>query len=129
MPELPKIISRAREMKQELMGKTIAGIGNAYVHDILFMARLHPLRSIDTLSIEEIEGLAKAIHKGLQSSIDKGGAFYELNIYGKPGGFKAEDILIGYREGKPCQICGIAIEKVKTGNTSSFVCPSCQRLA
>jgi formamidopyrimidine-DNA glycosylase len=106
----------------------IAGIGNAYIHDILFMARLHPLRSIDTLTVEEINGLAEATHKGLQTSIDKGGAFYEMNIYGKPGGFKMEDIQIGYREGKPCPICGTAIEKIKTGSTSSFVCSNCQRL-
>lgn len=120
---------RKGNIKSFLLNQSyIAGIGNAYIHDILFMARIHPMRAIDTLTALEIRGLAKSIHNGLQTSINKGGAFYEVNLYGKPGGFKAEDILIGYREGKPCPVCGTAIEKVKTGNTSSFVCSSCQRL-
>jgi formamidopyrimidine-DNA glycosylase len=106
----------------------IAGIGNAYVHDILFLAKLHPLRAIETLTQAEVTGLARAIRKGLQPSIRKGGAFYEVNLHGKRGGFKMKDILIGYREGKPCPVCGTSIEKMKTGSTSSFICPSCQPL-
>jgi formamidopyrimidine-DNA glycosylase len=106
----------------------IAGIGNAYVHDILFMARLHPLRKIHTLNECEIETLAKAIEKGLRPSAEKGGAFYEVNLYGKPGRFKAGNILIGYKEGKACPACGARIEKIKTGSTSTFICPSCQPL-
>ena len=106
----------------------IAGIGNAYVHDVLFMARLHPSRPIHTLTDGEVERLAEAINGGLQPSIDKGGAFYELNLYGQKGGFTMEDILIGYKDGKPCPVCGTAIEKIKTSSTSSFICPSCQLL-
>ena len=65
----------------------IAGIGNAYIHDILFLAGLHPLRPLATLSDEEISRLQHAIHAGLQPSIDKGGAFYEVNLHGQKGGF------------------------------------------
>jgi len=106
----------------------ISGIGNAYIHDILFLARLHPLRQINTMSNGEIEALANAIDHGLQPSIEAGGAFYEVNLYGKPGGFTAENLLIGYREGKPCPVCGTPIEKIKTGSTASFICPQCQPL-
>jgi formamidopyrimidine-DNA glycosylase len=120
---------RRGSIKSFLLNQSlIAGIGNAYVHDVLFMARLHPLRPIDTLTDGEVDGLAEAINGGLQSSIDKGGAFYELNLYGQKGGFTMEDILIGYQDGKPCPICGTAIEKIRTGSTSSFICPSCQPL-
>jgi len=104
----------------------LAGIGNAYVHDILFLARLHPLRQINTLDDQEISRLSDAIHAGLQPSVDKGGAFYEVTIYGEKGGFTKEDILIGYREGEPCPECSTEIIKIKTGSTSSFICPSCQ---
>ena len=104
----------------------IAGIGNAYVHDILFLAKLHPLRQINTLEEENIQRLHQAIHDGLQPSVDKGGAFYEINLYGEKGGFTADDIIIGYREGEPCPVCQTEIEKIKTGSTSSFICPSCQ---
>jgi formamidopyrimidine-DNA glycosylase len=106
----------------------IAGIGNAYIHDILFLARLHPLRTINTLTDAEIDALAQAIHDGLQPSIDKGGAFYEMGLDGQKGGFTMDDILIGYKEDKPCPICDTPIEKIKTGSTSSFICPHCQSL-
>ena len=106
----------------------IAGIGNAYVHDILFLAGLHPLRTIDTMSDEEVEALWNGIQKGLKPALRKRGAFYERDLYGKRGGFKMKDIIVGYREGKPCPSCGDTIVKMKTGSTSSFVCPKCQPL-
>jgi len=118
---------RRRQIKSFLLDQVnVAGIGNAYIHDILFLARLHPKRTADTLSDAEIDALAGAIHDGLQPSLDKGGAFYEVGLRGQQGGFTADDLLIGYREGKPCPGCGTAIEKIKTGSTSSFICPRCQ---
>ena len=58
----------------------------------------------------------------------KGGAFYEVGLLGQKGGFLLEDIVVGYREGEPCPRCGTAITKIKTGGTSSFICPACQAL-
>jgi formamidopyrimidine-DNA glycosylase len=104
----------------------VAGIGNAYIHDILFLARLHPLRVITSLSDAEIHGLYQAIQDGLRPSLAKGGAFYEMDLYGQKGGFLMEDIIIGYRENSPCPHCGTSIKKIKTGSTSSFICPQCQ---
>jgi formamidopyrimidine-DNA glycosylase len=104
----------------------IAGIGNAYIHDILFLARLHPLRKIPTLSQAEIEALAAGIQGGLRPSLEKGGAFYEMDTFGKKGGFVMEDIRVGYREGQPCPTCATPIVKIKTGGTASFICPACQ---
>ena len=107
----------------------VAGIGNAYIHDILFLAKLHPLRPLASLTDDEVINLQHAIHAGLQPSIDKGGAFYEVNLHGQKGGFQVEDILIGYKEGQPCPVCGTPIQKIKTGiKTSSFICPVCQKL-
>ncbi|MEW5872893.1 MAG: DNA-formamidopyrimidine glycosylase family protein [Chloroflexota bacterium] len=106
----------------------VAGIGNAYIHDILFLAGLHPLRPLNSLSPDEVEKLAQAIQDGLLPSLERGGAFYEQNLYGQPGGFTAEMIRIGYREGQPCPRCAASIEKIKTGGTSSFICPQCQPL-
>lgn len=104
----------------------VAGIGNAYIHDILFLARLHPQRKIESLTGEEIEALAQAIQAGLRPSLEKGGAFYEMDLFGQKGGFQLADILIGYREGQPCPTCGTPVKKIKTGSTSSFICPACQ---
>jgi formamidopyrimidine-DNA glycosylase len=104
----------------------IAGIGNFYIHDILFQSRLHPLRSIQTLSDEEITALARSIHDRLQLSISKGGFYYEVNLYGQKGGFGMGDLVIGYKENQPCPICSTPIQKIKTGSTQSFICPKCQ---
>lgn len=120
---------RRGRIKSTLLDQSrIAGIGNAYIHDILFLARLHPLRGADTLTDGEVDALAEAIRAGLEPSLEKGGAFYEVNLYGQKGGFTMDDILVGYKEGKPCPVCGAPIVKIKTGSTSSFICPSCQPL-
>lgn len=120
---------RSLRVKALLLDQSrIAGIGNAYIHDILFLAGLHPMRYLQSLSDIEIDHLHGAIHAGLEPSIEKGGAFYESNLHGEKGGFGMEDILIGYRAGSPCPTCGSIIEKIRTGSTSSFICPSCQPL-
>ena len=106
----------------------VAGIGNAYAHDILFLARIHPLRKMDSLTPVEIAALYQGIQDGLRPSLALNGAFYEKDIYGKPGGFTLDRILIGYRENAPCPECGTPIVKIKTGSTSSFICPKHQSL-
>lgn len=117
------------KVKQLLLDQTrLCGIGNAYIHDILFFARIHPLRPANSLTPAEIEALVDGIQRGLRPSLEKGGAFYEQTLHGEKGGFQEEDIVIGYREGAPCPICGTPIQKIKTGGTSSFICPTCQPL-
>lgn len=106
----------------------LAGIGNFYIQDILYFARLHPLRKIDSLNEAEIEALWNAIQQGLRPALEQGGAFYELDLYGEKGGFQMESIAIGYREGEPCPTCTTAIQKIKTGSTTSYICPECQKL-
>jgi len=123
------ITGRRGSLKAFLLDQSnLAGIGNAYIHDILFLARLHPQRKLDTLGRDDVTRLAKAIQDGLRPSIRKGGAFYELNLHGKKGGFAKKDIIIGYREGKACPKCRTAIKKIKTGSTSTYICPKCQPL-
>ena len=121
---------RKGRVKSLLLDQDVmAGIGNSYVHDILFLARLHPLRPAAGLTPGEVNALASAIQEILRKSIAKGGAFYEVDLYGEKGGFTLDDILIGYKESQPCPACGAPIEKIKTGSTSSFICPRCQPLA
>ncbi|MBN1921194.1 MAG: hypothetical protein JW892_08125 [Anaerolineae bacterium] len=106
----------------------IAGIGNFYVHDILFQARLHPLRQVNTLTGMEVEVLIQAIRERLAYSLSLGGAAYEVDLYGAKGRFEMAKLLVGYREGQPCPECATPVEKIKTGSTSSFICPRCQPL-
>lgn len=119
--------NREKTIKTILLDQSqIAGIGNAYIHDILFLAHIHPLRPANSLSDQELASLVKAIHQGMEPSIAKNGAFYEVDLFGEKGGFQMEDILVGYREGQPCPVCHSSIIKIKTGSTSSFICPKCQ---
>jgi formamidopyrimidine-DNA glycosylase len=128
--DLRAITSRTRTAIKTLLldQERAAGLGNAYVHDVLFLARRHPLRPANSLTEAEVRGLHQAIHDGLQPSMDKGGAFYETGLHGQPGRFTMDDVLVGYKDGKPCPACGASVIKIKTGGTSSYICPACQPL-
>jgi formamidopyrimidine-DNA glycosylase len=108
--------------------KNVAGIGNVYVQDILFKAKLHPNRKISTLSEKEKSNLYSAIGDILNHSTQLGGLAYEKDFYGHKGKITINEFLIGYKTGKPCPICKTPIEKIKTGSTSSYICPKCQTL-
>jgi formamidopyrimidine-DNA glycosylase len=108
--------------------KRIAGIGNVYVQDPLFLARIHPLRSIATLSDAEITALWKALRQTLQQSIDQGGSAWEQNLYGAKGQWDQRFMHILHLEGQPCPVCGTTIENIKTGSTHTRVCAVCQSL-
>lgn len=108
--------------------KNIAGIGNVYVQDVLFNAKIHPSRAISSLKDKEIAELHKSIKSVLNESIKLGGLAYEKDFYGNKGGYGMEQFKIAYKPGKPCPVCKTTIQKVKTGSTSSFVCPNCQPL-
>lgn len=106
--------------------KRISGVGNVYVQDPLFRAGIHPLRTISTLSDDEISELWQALRETLQASIDHGGSAWEMDLYGKKGSWDSSFFLVAYREGEPCPTCSTTVEKIKTGSTSSYVCPRCQ---
>jgi formamidopyrimidine-DNA glycosylase len=108
--------------------KNIAGIGNVYIQDILFLAKLHPQRAISSLSDKEIEDLHKSMQTVLKESIKLGGLAYEKDFYGNKGKFGMDQFKVGYKEGKPCPVCGTTIQKIKTGSTSTFICPKDQPL-
>ncbi|UCD96756.1 MAG: Fpg/Nei family DNA glycosylase [Candidatus Bathyarchaeota archaeon] len=107
--------------------KNVAGIGNVYIQDILFNSKLHPTRRISTMNAKEIEALYHSMRSVLQESIAMGGLAYERNFFGDKGGFGADQFKIAYKLGRSCPICQTPIEKIKTGATSSFICPKCQK--
>lgn len=121
------LAGRRTRIKNLLLDQNrIAGIGNMYSHDILFEARVHPMRPANSLGPDEGAALWEAMRAVLQRAIDLGGARWELDLHGRPGGFDTEHLAVGYREGEPCPSCGTAVIKLKTGSTSSFICPACQ---
>ncbi|MEG1485856.1 DNA-formamidopyrimidine glycosylase family protein [Lactococcus sp.] len=106
--------------------KNISGIGNMYIHDILFKAGLHPQKKISDLKNSEIESLYKSILEILNFSKSKGSFAYESDFFGQKGGYN--DFIIGYKEDENCPICGNEIVTVKTGSTKSYLCLTCQPL-
>lgn len=103
-----------------------SGIGNAYAHDILWKAKLHPKTKIGSLSETELKGLFGSIREIVERAIELGGL--EPDFFGQGGNMKTFErlFILGYKDGKPCPECGTTIEKIKTGSTASFICPKCQ---
>lgn len=105
--------------------RKIAGIGNYYIHDILFLAKLHPLKKANTISKQKIKKLYQTIIDTFNEAINKQGSFYEQDIYGNKGFYKAD--LVAYKEDEPCPVCETIIIKIKTSSTTSYICPNCQK--
>jgi len=108
--------------------ENVAGIGNVYVQDPLFKARLHPLRKIQTLTNSEIEALHQSIHEVIHHSIRLGGLKYERDLYGQHGRYGPHQFLVAYKPNEPCPNCKTTIVKIRTGSTASYICPKCQKL-
>lgn len=119
------LCGRKKAVKAMLLDQHfLAGLGNYYIHDILFLASIHPQRPANTLSKEEGERLYGVLESRLREAARLRGAAYERDLFDRPGGF--DDDIIGYRQGQPCPVCGGTVEKVKTGATSGYICPNCQ---
>lgn len=126
---LRKLCQSRSQIKNLLLNqRKIGGIGNVYIHDILFRAGIHPQRLANTLESCEIDNFHSIIRENLKDALDRGGLLYEKDFYGEETGFDREYFLVAYKEGEPCPVCGATIEKIKTGSTSSYICPSCQKL-
>ena len=108
--------------------KNIGGIGNMYMHDILFSAKLHPKKKISEINENEIKLLYDSMMKVLNLSREKGSFAYENDFFGQKGEFTEQYFLVGYRENQPCPVCSENIILIKTGSTSTFICPDCQKL-
>ena len=108
--------------------KKIGGIGNVYIHDILFRAKIHPQKIANTLETCKVDNLHSIIQENLKNAMEIGGLAYEKDFYGQNNGFDRDYFLVAYKEGEACPECGNTIEKIKTGSTSSYICPHCQEL-
>jgi len=127
--EFSELLSgRRRSIKSFLLDqKHIAGIGNIYADEGLFRAGIAPWRPAGTLSQAEAARLLKAVREVLAEGIEYKGT--SLRDYvdgdGRKGGFQ-ERLRVYGREGKPCCLCGAAVERVVLAGRSSFYCPRCQ---
>jgi formamidopyrimidine-DNA glycosylase len=124
---LVKLFEKKRgRIKSYLLNQSfIAGIGNVYIQDILWHARLHPERKADSLDLGDIKRLYKAIRLVLNKGIKYGGGPMEFDVWGNEGQFP-KHFKVGYRTGKPCPKCRTPIEELRVGSTTSYICPKCQ---
>lgn len=102
----------------------IPGLGNGVLQDILFAARLHPKRKIDSVGASEAGNLYDACTTTLRGMYESGGRDTEKLLDGKPGGYRT--ILSRNTVGTPCMVCGATIQKSAYLGGSVYFCPECQ---
>ncbi len=125
---IDKFKNKNLTIKSALMNqKIIAGIGNIYANEILFLAKVHPLKKIKLINNQTIKRLVYYIKYVLKEAIKNGGT--SLKDFkapdGKLGYFKQELYVYG-RSGLHCLICGSIIKMLVISQRSSFVCEKCQ---
>ena len=104
--------------------KHINGIGNGYLQDILFKAKLHPARKIPTLTLSERQKLYTAIQDTMAEAIKLGGREDEHDLFDHPGGYNR--LMSNQTVGQPCPNCGTTIEKISYLGGACYLCPTCQ---
>ncbi|NUO16306.1 MAG: bifunctional DNA-formamidopyrimidine glycosylase/DNA-(apurinic or apyrimidinic site) lyase [Planctomycetaceae bacterium] len=106
----------------------IAGIGNIYADEGLFLARVRPSRRADRVSAVECDRIVQSCQAVMLRSIETGGS--SIADYVRPtggdGGYQDERKVYA-REGLPCPICGARIVRRVLGQRSTHYCPRCQR--
>lgn len=108
--------------------RLVAGLGNIYVDEVLWAAKVHPERRAETLKKAEMKRLHTEIIRILKLAIEKGGSTIRTyrNALGLDG--TMQDYLQVYGlTGQPCSLCGSAIQKKQVGGRGSHFCPKCQK--
>ncbi|MDD4661726.1 MAG: bifunctional DNA-formamidopyrimidine glycosylase/DNA-(apurinic or apyrimidinic site) lyase [Candidatus Pacebacteria bacterium] len=117
------------DIKKLLMDQEkIAGIGNIYGSEILFLAKVNPQRKTETLSDKEIENIFNAIKIILKRGLElKGTSMSDYRrLEGGKGNYQSEVLVYG-RKGLKCRDCNELIKYVKIGARGTFYCPNCQK--
>lgn len=127
--ELARILAGRRTRIKPLLldQRVIAGIGNIYASEALWLARIHPLLPAAAIDAAGAEALHAALREVLEKAIAHEGS--SLRNYRNSDGRRGqnqEHFLVYDRAGKPCQRCGTPIERLVVGQRSSFFCPVCQ---
>jgi formamidopyrimidine-DNA glycosylase len=110
--------------------RVVAGLGNIYVCEALFRARISPTIAAGKISKPRLETLARVIRDVLNDAIAAGGSTLKdfANAEGGQGYFQHRFDVYG-REGEPCRAedCAGVVKRIVQGGRSTFYCPSCQK--
>jgi len=121
--------ARRAPVKTVLLDQAVlAGVGNIYADEALYLAAISPTRRANRLSREECLRLARTIRRVLRRSIATGGS--SISDYVRPdgsdGAYQDERRAYG-RTGEPCPRCATPIRRVLIAARSTHFCPKCQR--
>jgi len=119
-----------RQLKPLLLDQGfIAGLGNIYVDEALWFAKLHPQQVGSSVNRKKSDILHSAIQRLLQTAIDNQGTTI-INFYfgeGKKGNFR-EQLQVFGRQDKNCPRCKSIIEKIRVEQSGTHICPLCQKI-
>lgn len=108
--------------------KIVAGLGNIYANEVLFVTHIHPLTPCCQLTKRQLYDLIDATKKVLEKAIALGGT--TIRTYtsqeGVHGRFQNQ-LLVHGKEGESCVSCYTKIEKMKVGGRGTYYCPKCQK--
>jgi formamidopyrimidine-DNA glycosylase len=123
-----RLAGRRAPIKAALLDqRAAAGLGNIYVDEALWRAKIHPLRPAGELGVADIRRLHRGIREALELGLARQGS--TLRDYRMPDGSSGsmqEEFRVYGREGEPCERCGTPIEKIRAGGRGTSYCPRCQ---
>ena len=123
-----RLAKRRAPLKAALLDqRTVAGLGNIYVDEALWRARIHPLRPANDLDTDELRRLHRAIRTTLERGIARQGS--TLRDYAAPDGAYGsmqDEFRVYGRDGEPCERCGTPIAKIRVAGRGTWFCPQCQ---
>lgn len=120
---------RQRPIKNALLDQAlVAGIGNIYADEALFLSQIRPTTLCSRIGKSRITRLHGAIRKALTVGIEQGGTTFSdfKNVHGVNGNYGGIANVYG-REQEACRICSTPIRRIKLAGRSAHFCPQCQR--
>ena len=118
-----------KSIKSHLLDQTlVAGLGNIYVDEVLWRAKVHPSRHSNSLTAQEARKAHDETIKVLGQAVEKGGSTIRsyTNAFGEDGTMQ-EFHQVYDKAGQACSRCGSTIEKIQLGGRGTYFCPKCQR--
>ncbi len=124
-----KLKTKTQNIKQTLMDASIiAGIGNIYASEILFLSNINPLLPAKNLVKSKYKNLIKNIKSVLISAIESGGSTLRDYVRSDGGlGYFQHHHKVYDRENQPCFVCGTSIKRIIQQGRSTYFCPNCQK--
>jgi len=125
-----KLAHRSTRIKPLLLNQEhIVGLGNIYVDEALFQARIHPERTPDTLRPVEWKRLYESICSTLGRAVEAGGSSIKsyVNGQGEMGMFQHQLLVYGKKD-EPCPSCSNPIQKFTVAGRGTHICSKCQAI-